>query len=203
MDINCDNLTVECFEKEITILEKLHYHKNIVRYLFHEHTNKKLRLFMTKYSCNLRDILIERTVFNKGPYFPSDISRFALDIIRGLEFLHKNNVLHRDLKTDNIFVSLNERKLISFLSIGDFDTAKIISRRAGAKTVIGTPSYMAPEVFQSNAKNSGYTLKADIFSFGMVLYELISLMRPYEGCSNFDIPDYIIKHKFPEFPEKN
>jgi len=157
---------------------------------------------MTKYSCNLHDVIIERTFLNKGPYFPNDVTRFALDIIRGLEYLHKNSILHRDLKTDNIFVSLNERKLISFLSIGDFDTAKIITRRAGAKTVIGTPSYMAPEVFQSNAKNAGYTFKADIFSYGMVLYEILTLLRPYEGCSNFDIPDYIIHHKFPELPEK-
>jgi len=104
------------------------------------------------------------------------------------------------LKTDNIFVKLNEFKEISQLSIGDFDTAKKVSTQTVAKTLIGTPNYMAPEVLHSN-NESAYSYQADIYSFGMVLYELLSLKLPYEGESSFRIPALVMKGQKPKLAD--
>jgi len=197
-DINVDPIEIEAFESEIALVESLPFHKNIVKYLYHDRTTTKLRLFMTRYSCNLKTVIDDRKA--KNQFFSTvEIAMHSLDIIRGLEYLHKNSILHRDLKSDNIFVILNDRKGISNLAIGDFDSAKKISKKIEAKTVIGTATFMAPEVWSS--KNSKqYNFQADIFSFGMILFELITLERPYEEYSTLTIPDMIIKGVPPAVP---
>jgi len=120
----------------------------------------------------------------------------AFDIVNGLQTLHKHKFMHRDLKSDNIFVDLDSRGQVQLLIIGDFDTAKKISRKNTAKTILGTPAFMAPEVFSSKALG-GYDYAADIWSFGMVLYELLSLERPYAEHSRLDVPDIISKGQRP------
>jgi len=194
--ISCEPQLVESLEHEIILYEKLPYHKNIVRYLFHEKTDRELRMFMTRYNCNLRQCLIERKEEIKSKtadyYYAFEVRNFALEIIKGLEYLHSNSILHRDLKSDNVFVIFDERHEISTLSIGDFDTAKHITRKGSGLSVIGTPRFMAPEVFLSKGKVGNYTFKADVFSWGMLLYELITLMRPYEEKSTNQVPDIIM-----------
>jgi serine/threonine protein kinase len=96
-------------------------------------------------------------------------------IAAGLEFLHKQKVLHRDVKPDNVLCTLDVHDEVQTLAIADFDTAKVVSRSSQAKTTIGTPSYMAPEVFSSNQQP--YDYKADVWSFGMTIYELVRHMK--------------------------
>eukprot|EP01117_Protostelium_nocturnum_P016511 TRINITY_DN6545_c0_g1_i3.p1 TRINITY_DN6545_c0_g1~~TRINITY_DN6545_c0_g1_i3.p1 ORF type:complete len:491 (+),score=157.13 TRINITY_DN6545_c0_g1_i3:709-2181(+) len=204
----------EKFASEIQLLESLPYHPNISRYLFHKEKDDRIQLFTTRYSsslynqiyarrCNLHrleELQMRRKADPKSPikklytYFPpQEIARLGLQLLDGIEFLHNHNIIHRDLKSDNIFVSLNENKSISDLAIGDFDTAKKLSESIQAKTAIGTPGYIAPEVW--NAEE--YTYKCDVFSFGMVLYELVSLMRPFEG-SKGNPQFHINDRKIPE-----
>eukprot|EP01102_Stenamoeba_stenopodia_P010732 TRINITY_DN3261_c0_g7_i1.p1 TRINITY_DN3261_c0_g7~~TRINITY_DN3261_c0_g7_i1.p1 ORF type:complete len:451 (-),score=125.75 TRINITY_DN3261_c0_g7_i1:102-1454(-) len=186
------------FEGEVRLLELLPQHPNIVRYLFHENKNKKLRLFMTRYSSTLAQELQANR--SKGRFQFSDCVKYALDIIKGLEFLHSNHIIHRDLKSDNIFVMLNERKEIMRLAIGDFDTAKKINSKNIAKTVLGTPQWMAPEVLNANEEGQ-YNFSADIYSFGMVVYELLAMKPPYHDCKSTMIAMNIIQHRRPTPPE--
>eukprot|EP01102_Stenamoeba_stenopodia_P022816 TRINITY_DN964_c0_g1_i2.p1 TRINITY_DN964_c0_g1~~TRINITY_DN964_c0_g1_i2.p1 ORF type:complete len:620 (-),score=149.75 TRINITY_DN964_c0_g1_i2:58-1917(-) len=192
---------VERFESEILLLESLPPHRNLVRYLFHQKTKNKLRLFMTRYSCDLASFIRDRkeeslqygmgvgapggigipqtkTSFsaNSGVrlFSAKEIIKFALDIVSGLQVLHEMKIMHRDMKSDNVFVLLNEKGEIDSLSVGDFDTAKQLMDENSASTIIGTPGYIAPEVFSRDS----YTYAADIWSFGMVLYEIITLQRP-------------------------
>lgn len=58
-------------------------------------------------------------------------------MLTATQFLHRHSIMHRDLKSDNIFVTLNERKEIAQVAIGDFDCAKAVSRQSAAKTVLG------------------------------------------------------------------
>ncbi|PRP87907.1 hypothetical protein PROFUN_02644 [Planoprotostelium fungivorum] len=200
----------EKFLTEIKLLENLPYHPNITRYLFHREMDDKIQLFTTKYSGSLLDMIElrrgnlkrlkeetklspnsqRRSAKRTKTYFSArEICDIAMQIMDGLEFLHNHDVIHRDLKSDNILVTLNNNSEISTIYIADFDTAKKLTEDAQiAKTAIGTPGFIAPEVW--NAEE--YTYKCDVFSFGMVLYELLSLMRPFEnakGNPQFHIND--------------
>eukprot|EP01102_Stenamoeba_stenopodia_P005625 TRINITY_DN1636_c0_g1_i1.p1 TRINITY_DN1636_c0_g1~~TRINITY_DN1636_c0_g1_i1.p1 ORF type:complete len:595 (-),score=151.05 TRINITY_DN1636_c0_g1_i1:45-1829(-) len=194
---------VKNFEREIQLLEAIPFNNNIVRYLFHEKDANKMRLYITKYACSLRDRILEkrRDVDNNNAdgYTLREITKYCLDIAKGLTFLHQNNIIHRDLKSDNIFVKLNEQKEIAELAIGDFDTAKKVSMKTHAKTLVGTPPYMAPEVLLSN-NTDPYTFKADVYSLGMVMYELLTLKLPYEDENQYNLLTLKMKGVRPRFP---
>lgn len=102
----------------------------------------------------------------------STIRRWLLQIITGLKFIHDKNFIHRDLKCNNIFLDEHERA-----KIGDFGLSRILEQSKEANTLCGTISYMAPEV----CKNMPYSFPADIWSLGVILYELISLESPFKS----------------------
>jgi len=118
-----------------------------------------------------------------------------MEIIDGLDFLHSQHVLHRDLKSHNIFVMLDTHGNVTQLAIGDFDSAKRVSKDDKAKTFVGTPDYMAPEVVRHSGS---YTKNVDIWSLGMVMYELMTLKRPYEDVNYYLVPDLIKSGKRPK-----
>ena len=70
---------------------------------------------------------------------PIVIARITLDIVRGMLALHRHRILHRDLKSDNIFCMLDEENEVKSVAIGDFDTARFLVSNDRAKTCIGTP----------------------------------------------------------------
>lgn len=104
------------------------------------------------------------------------IKNWARQILRGLEFLHSHNppILHRDLKCDNIFVNGNHGEV----KIGDLGLA-IVMQQPAARSVIGTPEFMAPELYEEE-----YNELVDIYSFGMCMLEMVTLEYPYSECSN-------------------
>lgn len=88
-----------------------------------------------------------------------------------LDYIHGRKILHRDIKVQNIFLTGNNT-----VKLGDFGISKVLENtQEHAQTVVGTPYYMSPEVCQS----SKYTYKADVWSLGVVLYELCSGRRPF------------------------
>ncbi|CAJ2670968.1 unnamed protein product [Trifolium pratense] len=105
------------------------------------------------------------------------LKNWARQILSGLEYLHNNNppVIHRDLKCDNIFVNGHKGEV----KIGDLGLAAILSRSQVAQSVIGTPEFMAPELYEEK-----YNELVDIYSFGMCMIEMFTLDFPYSECSN-------------------
>ncbi|KAK8897931.1 hypothetical protein M9Y10_000164 [Tritrichomonas musculus] len=97
-------------------------------------------------------------------------TKIALEIAQGMEYLHSNRIIHRDLKTSNILIDSNDNSP----KISDFGFSKTNISLSMTKGV-GTPNYMAPEVIEG--KN--YSFGADVFSFGMILWELYSGDHPY------------------------
>jgi len=86
------------------------------------------------------------------------------------------NVLHRDIKSQNIFVKG------SCLLLGDFGIAKRLTSSAQLSlTCIGTPCYMSPEIISSRP----YTFATDVWSLGCVMHELCNLTRPFKAATNF------------------
>uniref|UniRef100_A0A5B6Z5G1 non-specific serine/threonine protein kinase n=1 Tax=Davidia involucrata TaxID=16924 RepID=A0A5B6Z5G1_DAVIN len=104
------------------------------------------------------------------------IKNWARQILRGLHYLHSHNppIIHRDLKCDNVFVNGNNGEV----KIGDLGLATIMQQPT-ARSVIGTPEFMAPELYEEE-----YNELVDIYSFGMCMLELVTCEYPYSECKN-------------------
>lgn len=105
------------------------------------------------------------------------LKKWSRQILEGLLYLHSHDppVIHRDLKCDNIFVNGNQGEV----KIGDLGLAAILRKARSAHSVIGTPEFMAPELYEEE-----YNELVDIYSFGMCLLELVTFEYPYIECAN-------------------
>jgi WNK lysine deficient protein kinase len=102
------------------------------------------------------------------------IKKWCIQILKGLDIMHEQHVAHRDLKCNNIFISSNTGTVY----IGDFGLAN--RSHTNFHSVIGTPEYMAPEMYEEK-----YDEKVDIYAFGMCILEMITKEIPYYECTAF------------------
>lgn len=126
----------------------------------------------------------------KGQRFPEElVLNWFAQIMLGLKYIHRHNIIHRDLKTSNIFLQEN-----GDLKIGDFGIARVLDATLqNAETVVGTPYYMSPEICQ----NHPYSFKSDVWSLGCILYELCTLEHPFRSNNLLNLV-YKIVHEDPE-----
>lgn len=105
------------------------------------------------------------------------LKKWSRQILEGLLYLHSHDppVIHRDLKCDNIFVNGNQGEV----KIGDLGLAAILFQARSAHSVIGTPEFMAPELYEEE-----YNELVDIYAFGMCMLELVTFEYPYAECIN-------------------
>ncbi|XP_062182541.1 probable serine/threonine-protein kinase WNK7 isoform X2 [Phragmites australis] len=106
------------------------------------------------------------------------VRSWARQILRGLAYLHAHDppVIHRDLKCDNLFVNGHQGQV----KIGDLGLAAVLSEAGqAAHSVIGTPEFMAPEMYDEE-----YNQLVDVYSFGMCMLEMLTTEYPYSECSN-------------------
>ncbi|MBA0702981.1 hypothetical protein Goari_026921 [Gossypium aridum] len=105
------------------------------------------------------------------------LKKWSRQILEGLLYLHGHDppVIHRDLKCDNIFVNGNQGEV----KIGDLGLAAILRQARAAHSVIGTPEFMAPELYEEE-----YNELVDVYAFGMCLLELVTFEYPYVECAN-------------------
>ena len=104
-----------------------------------------------------------------------------VQICMGLKHCHDRKILHRDLKAQNIFLTST-----GLVKLGDFGIARVLTGTAEmASTVVGTPYYLSPEIVE----NKKYNAKSDIWSLGVVLYELAALQVPFSGSN---LPQLVI-----------
>merc|ERR1712100_386745 len=101
---------------------------------------------------------------------PTQVS-IALQIARGVFFLHSSGVIHRDLKSPNILMNEN----CTIAKVVDFGLSKTKAAQSLLVTHVGTPEYMAPEVMQGRP----YSFSADVFAVGLIIYEVIVRKLPY------------------------
>ncbi|XP_073315664.1 serine/threonine-protein kinase VIK-like [Primulina huaijiensis] len=193
-----DKLVIQDFRHEVNLLVKLR-HPNIVQFLGAV-TKKKPLMLITEY---LRGGDLHQHLKEKGALNPSTAINFALDIARGMAYLHSepNVVIHRDLKPRNVLlVNTNA----DHLKVGDFGLSKLI-RVQHAHDVYkmtgetGSYRYMAPEVF----KHRKYDKKVDVFSFAMILYEMLEGEPPLSHYEPYEAARYVAEGHRPLFRAKS
>ena len=159
---------VKDLNREIALMSKLKGHSNIVSYEDHAiHAHEDGIGWDTLIRMELLTPITGYLKQNKS-FTRREIIRLGIDLCRALEVCQRYNIIHRDIKPANIFISETED-----FKLGDFGVARIASASTGASTRAGTVNYMAPEVF----KGEKYTSNVDIYSLGLVMYQLLNANR--------------------------
>jgi len=136
-----------------------------------------------------------RTLLNDGPLPVRKAVDYAIQIAQGLGAAHDRGIIHRDLKPENLFVTRDGRvKILDFglarqhVLVGA-DDATALAQQTEPGTVLGTVGYMSPEQVQGKPADS----RSDIFSFGAVLYEMLSGRRAFKGESAAETMHVILR----------
>ena len=123
---------------------------------------------------------------------PEDlIWSYFIQIARGLQALHSQKILHRDVKTANVLRMSGE-----IVKLGDLGVAKLMKNNM-TNTQIGTPHYMPPEVW----RNRPYTFNSDVWALGCVLFEMCTFTVPFEARSMEELRFKVMKGKIPALPQ--
>ncbi|KAE9325471.1 hypothetical protein PF008_g16863 [Phytophthora fragariae] len=175
-------------DNEVILLKSL-YHVNIVRFYDHFLADDELNIVM-EYSDggNLRQLVKLRAREKMGPFPEPVIMSWFAQLVLAVAYIHGKNVLHRDLKAQNVFLTHK-----NVVKLGDFGISKALAGDATANTACGTPESMSPEI----CRGEPYGKKSDIWSLGCILYEMIMLRRPFEASTLPEIFTKICKGEFP------
>ena len=169
-------MLTKLFQTEMSVMSKLN-HPNIMHlFEFMETSNN---YYLVIQFCNNGDL--ENYLKKMGKLSEDEAVYFLMQIMNGFQVLHRNKVMHRDVKLANIF--LQDDKVV----IGDFGFAK--QGEDFAKTKLGTPITMAPELLISDGK--GYTNKADLWSIGVCFYQILFGKTPFEAKNYDDLKEKV------------
>ncbi|XP_057792945.1 probable serine/threonine-protein kinase WNK11 [Salvia miltiorrhiza] len=173
-NFSADPSVILRLRSEIDLLKSLHHDNIILLYHFWNDPDHNTFNFITEAcaSGNLRDYRRKhRHVSLKA------LKKWGVQILRGLHYLHTHRpcIIHRDLNCSNIFINGNVGKV----KIGDLGLAAAVGESHAAHSMIGTPEYMAPELYEEE-----YTELVDIYSFGMCVVEMATCEIPYSECDS-------------------
>lgn len=155
------------FAQEVFIMRKVR-HKNIVQFIGSCTRSPNL--------CIVTEFMSGGSVYDylhkhKGIFKLPALLKVAIDVSKGMDYLHQNNIIHRDLKAANLLMDENE-----VVKIADFGVARVQSQSGVMTAETGTYRWMAPEVIE----HKPYDRKVDVFSFAIVLWELLTGKLPYD-----------------------
>lgn len=157
---------VKEFSQEVFIMRKIR-HKNVVQFIGACTRPPNL--------CIVTEFMTRGSIYTflhkqRGAFKLPTLLKVAIDVSKGMSYLHQNNIIHRDLKTANLL--MDEHGVVK---VGDFGVARVQAQTGVMTAETGTYRWMAPEVIE----HKPYDHKADVFSFGVVLWELLTGEIPY------------------------
>ncbi|XP_062101111.1 serine/threonine-protein kinase STY8-like [Humulus lupulus] len=175
------------FAQEVAILREVH-HRNVVRFIG-ACTKFPNLCIVTEFmpGGSLYDYLHKNHNVLKLP----QLLKFAIDVCRGMEYLHQNDIIHRDLKTANLLMDTDNA-----VKVADFGVARFQSQGGVMTAETGTYRWMAPEVIN----HQPYDQNADVFSFSIVLWELVTAKIPYESMTPLQAALGVRQGLRPELP---
>lgn len=192
-----DKISTKVIEAELLIIYFLmdRPHPNIIKYydIINDDNDTDAVYIVMEYCKNgtlksLIDSPTQSITENKR------LKSYFYQLCQGVKFLHKYNILHRDIKPDNILLTDDFKTL----KIVDFGLAKLIVDNQLNQTVCGSPLYMSPEL----AQHKTYNFRSDIWSMGMVLYEMLFGFNPFQHCHTIEEMIVCMKTQEIEIPEK-
>ena len=158
--------------REVDVMKTLH-HPNIIKMhtsFFEEH------LFIIMEYAPGGDLAVYlKEARKQGPLSQARVVSIATGVLAGLEHMHCRRLLHRDIKPANVLLSAN-----GTTKLADFGVSRALLHTASqARTVVGTPLYMSPELLEEN----GYSYQSDIWAAGVLLYECLTYSHPFRGTN--------------------
>uniref|UniRef100_A0A8C3CQ34 Serine/threonine-protein kinase Nek4 n=1 Tax=Cairina moschata TaxID=8855 RepID=A0A8C3CQ34_CAIMO len=178
-------------EQEAQLLSQLK-HPNIVAYRESWQGEDGL-LYIVMGFCEGGD-LYHKLKEQKGKLLPeSQVVEWFVQIAMALQYLHEKHILHRDLKTQNVFLTRT-----NIIKVGDLGIARVLENQYDmASTLIGTPYYMSPELFS----NKPYNCKSDVWALGCCVYEMATLKHAFNAKDMNALAYRIIEGKLPPMPK--
>jgi len=185
-DLEADPILFDRFTRESDIGEKLN-HPKVMRVFGGE---KRSRVYMVMEWCEGR---LLREILHEGQISQERAIRITIGILEALEYIHANGIVHRDLKPENIMVGEDDTiKLIDFGIAGDSAARRLTY--ANITGALGTPNYISPEQVKGKRGDG----RSDLYTVGVILYEMLSGMLPFAGANSQEIMnDRLLNHPIP------
>lgn len=176
INISIHKKNIERFREEIFLMNKFD-HQNILK--LYETIEDDNYIYLILEYCENGDL---KNFLNKRPMKEKNVRKFMKQIVSGLQYLNNKNVYHRDLKPQNILLTKDYT-----IKISDFGLAKTCESDTLLDTICGSPMYMAPEIM----KYKKYDTKADLWSLGVIFYQMLTGKTPYTARSHSELMNNI------------
>ena len=178
---------------EIRILSSIN-NQNVISYkeAFFDEKDSTLNIIMEYADKGDLFQLISEYKKKKEHFEENEIWDALIQLLNGLKALHELNILHRDLKSANVFLFSN-----GLAKLGDLNVSKV-TRKGLGYTQTGTPYYASPEVW----KNQPYDNKSDVWSLGCVIYEMCKLIPPFQAKNMDELYKKIVRGFYPQIPSR-
>ena len=185
---------INSVQNEADILSSLD-NKYVVK--FYKSFKKNQNIYIIMEYCDNGDLCtflnrIKKRRKNENYFLDIDfVWKLFIQMSIGLYYIHSKKIIHRDIKTLNIFLTKDLDA-----KIGDLGVAKILENTNHAMTFIGTPYYVSPEM----CRNKPYNEKSDIWALGCILYELLTFNHPFTATNQAALFIKILNNKYNPFP---
>lgn len=176
--------------QEVALMQKISS-QNIVSLLGSFERDGSLFMFLELFQTDLKKTIIQKK--NSASLFsPPELVTVGVSVANALDYLHELRIMHRDVKSLNILLDMSAPSVIDRVVLADLGTC-IEMTGTPISDYIGTCRWMAPEVHLAQPYGPG----VDVWSFGMVLIEMLSLGLPYASILVLDLPPHIMKGVLP------